>query len=322
VRGNENEKGKRMKRVLILFLTYGEEYKGALEKFVKKCCCITAEKRFIVIRNDDESKPLEQIDEMTFEMGGDNSVFEFSGWQKAIESDASRSFDPDVYLIANDAFLAKQFYATPVIVDEAIEAVSSGAVLGGNTRRFSFNAEYGKRDLSPYVSTHCFFISRQAMDGLGTMVSEKCSEKFIKPEYDSDMFTENEIWNDKLKRYLISTLTHKYHKKGIKADREHFDFFRRKILCIVNEMLLSVRVRELGGQIKDLTPFPRFCNSSLTFFIVGTTIRPFQFIRKAILQMLYILFCNRLAKWFGLDEWFMKKCVHSVKSDQLKGIVE
>ena len=246
-------------------------------------------------------------------MGGDNSVYEFSAWQKAAESDMAREYDADVYLFVTSAFIKKKFYAMPVITDTAIRMVMDNKLLGGNVRTFSFNATYGGESLSPYVSTHCFFLSRETLNSLGTLISERSASKFIKQEYTEDVFTENEIWNDKLKKYLVTTLTHKYHRKGIKFNRQYHDFFKRKIWCIVNEMLLAVRVKQSGGRIVDMTPFPSFCSSPLTLFVFGTTVRPFQFVRKITLQFMYILLCNKLAEYLGLRDGFMKWCARSVE---------
>jgi len=303
------------KKILIALVTHGDAYKGALQKLIRYCGGLSAEKKLIVVENSLAGRMVEKTDDWVFKMGGDNSVYEFSAWQKAIESDTAREFDPDVYLFVTSAFIEKKFYAMPVITDMIVSMVRENKLFGGNLRQLPFSVKYKGLTLNPYLSTHCFFMSREIVRKLGTMVSERAHKEFIEPENSGEIFTKSEIWNDRFKKYVSVSLTNKYHKKGIRVSPEHYDFFRRKLLSIANEMLLSGRVRKLGYKTVDLTPFPRFLNSPATVFIFGTTIRPFQFLRKIIIGMLYGLFCNSFSDQIGLERLFLTVCVNSVKQD-------
>ncbi len=303
------------KKVLIVLTTYGDAYSGALKKLIRDCRRISTEKKLIVVRNDLAGQMVEKTDDWMYRMGGDNSVYEFSAWQKAIESDIAREYDPDVYLFVTSAFIEKRFYAMPVMTDMIVKMVAEDELFGGNVRQFPFQIKHAGLTLNPYLSTHCFFAAAGIIKKIGTVVSERVHEEFIKPENSTEIFAEKEIWSPRLKDYILASLTHKYHEKEIWHSPERYDFFRRKLLCIANEMLLSGRVRELGYTIADLTPFPRFLNSPMTLFIFGTTIRPFQFLRKIIIGIFCGLFCNRFSKWVGLKKLFMAACVNSVKQN-------
>jgi hypothetical protein len=239
-------------------------------------------------------------------MGGDNSVFEFSGWQKAIQSKEAVAFSPDVYLFANDAFLVKGFYSMPVINDDILEIVAREEVFGGNLRRADHGMKYQGATLDRYITTHFFAVSSGIIKKLGSVISETSVEKFLKPEYSGEIFAENEIWTPRLKKDLLFSLTHKYHEKGRKLSPEQYDFFKRKVICIVNEILLSARVGGMGYKLVNLAPFPEILNSGLTIYTPFTTIRPFQLMRKMLLSVAFFLFCNDLSRRLGLDGWFEK----------------
>lgn len=308
-------------RVLMLFLIFGDTYKGSLEKFVNQyCLSLKSQKRLIVIDNADERMPLRKRNDWIYEMGGDNSVFEFSGWQKAIESEPAQSFKPDVYLFANSSLYTKPFYSMPVINDDIINVVSQHKLFSGKIRKQSYKSIYEEYDLNLYIVTHLFLLHREILERLGSIIQEDKREKFVKETYSFDMFSENNFWNEFRRKDTIADLTKKYHKKGIKVSPEYHKFFARKILTITNELLLSGRVDKLGYRIVDSTPFPRFFNSYYTVFAFDTTIRPFQFIRKILLIPLYYLFSNRLSEKIGLKKWFENLYAKNAKNYLLKQI--
>jgi hypothetical protein len=310
-------------RILILFLIFGDIYKGSLETFIDEYCLpLKCQKRLIVIENADENMYVRQKNDWIYEIGGDNSVFEFSGWQKAIESEAAQNFKPDVYLFVNSSLYTHRFYSMPIVTDEIIDIISQHKVFSGKIQKRSFKLTYEGLDLNLLVATHFFLIHREIIEQLGSIVSEHKSEKFVKPKFSPDIFTENQLWSGLLRKDKMTELTLKYHKKGIRVSPEYHKFFARKILTITNELLLSGRIKKLGYKIVDSTPFPKFFNSYYTIFAMDTTIRPFQFIRKIILMPIYYLFSNRLSEKIGLKKWFSNICAKNAKRHLLKQIKE
>jgi len=283
-----------MARILMVFVDYQEVYKGSRDKFIKHCENIKSEKRLIIVRNDREEGYCagKNKNDWIFEIGGDNSVYEFSGWDKGWRSEPARSFDADVYLFANSAFVKKGFYATPVVSDDIIDLISDVDIMCGNLRHFAFPVMCGGMDLRDYVSTHFFFMSKKVMHALGTLVSERSYGRFIKEDFSEDLLTDNEVWNEKFKKYVMLAITSKYHTKGKKIEPGQYEFLKRKILCIMNELLLSGRVKKAGFGLKDITPLPGFLNSYYIIFAGGTTVLPFQFLRKTILAGMEGFFIN------------------------------
>jgi len=220
-------------RVLFLFLTYGDQYKAAIDKFMDMCRGIRSEKRLIIIRNERTGEELKRVDDWIYEIPGDNSCYEFSGWQKAINSDVGFSFDPEVYVFANSAFIAKKFYTLPVLDDNILKMIRENKVFGGHKRYFSFKARYSGSDLSPYISTHFFMANREIIEKLGNMVSERSTRDLVSPDPAQGIFSKDEVWNSSFKKYITVSLTQKYHEKGMKVSPEYHEFFKRKILGII-----------------------------------------------------------------------------------------
>jgi len=244
------------------------------------------QQRFLIIRNELPETPASALSDSMFEMGGDNSVFEFSGWQKGIESDLCRDFDPDIYLFANDEYLSGGLASLPVLNNECIDFVCRNTALAGRMRRIPVDVRYQGRDITPYVQTHIFLMHREIVQKLGSIVSECSSVPFIKPEYSQDMFTENEIWNDEFKDYVYHLLTQRWHGRGMRYCSENYAFFKRKVHCIINELFLSDRVRALGYPLLNLTPLPWLLDS---FQIIHFPSRPvvlFQVLRNFIFLVL------------------------------------
>ncbi len=277
-------------KVAILFLTYGNEYEGAYERFLHICEDISYEKKLIVIHNDDEDMPCSGRNEWIYDMGGDNSCFEFSGWQKGVESDLVREFDPDVYIFANSAFICASFDTTPLVDNEILEKIYINKVFAGNIRKFVFDAEYEGKQIAQYIPTHFFVMHKEIMTKLGSLVSERSSEKFINKEYSNDLFRDNGMFSAQLKKYIFWILTHKYHAQGQKFTPEQYGFFKRKILNVMNEIILSERVALMGFKFLNITPFSRFLSSFYIIFLPFTTISPFRFLRKIFISVIFLKF--------------------------------
>lgn len=310
-------KGHSDPKLLIIFLTYSGVYSGAEEKFIKLCRNLKTPKKMLIIRNDTETLPLQQINDWIYEMGGDNSVYEFSGWQKGIDSEFTRSFDPDVYLFTASSLVQKKFYAMPILTDEIIHYTIQRKCMAGNKREFPFDVAYNDWDMRQFISTHIFFLPKKIIKDIRTVVSETDPHKFIKKTA-AGLVIDHPAWNKKFKKYIISTLTTKYHTKGKSFHPDQFPFFQRKFLTIMNEILLSARIKKLNYPLVDIVPFPKFLNSYYVIFTPSTTISIFQFFRRISLEFIRKISCGRLGERLGWKNAFEQKCRKSVM-DHLAG---
>ena len=277
------------------------------------CDKLCLEKRILIIKNEDESLPLRRINQTVYEIGGDNSAFEFSGMQKGLQSKLAHSFDPDVCLFVNDSFAINGFFSIPCINDEIIQMIHKCNVFGGHICHLYTDSEYKGLELNPYIQTHFFIMTREIITRLASIVTEYESEKFINPYKEDSIFTDHEIWTQSLKRFMQIYLTQRWHGKGKKWSPETASFFKRKTLCVFNEVLLSARVKKLGYPIVDITPFSERCNSFYTMEIpFFRPIRPIQRLRQFLFDGMHKCFFNAFAENIGLRKRFETKCTDSV----------
>jgi len=105
-------------------------------------------------------------------IGGDNSSWEFSGWQKGIDFVLDENFTCDVILFANDAFYAYGWS----IFEKAAEynlpylAHISGSALGQlDTKGYAMTAL--GYDVTSWLCTNSFFLPTKIVKAIETLVS-------------------------------------------------------------------------------------------------------------------------------------------------------
>jgi ADP-heptose:LPS heptosyltransferase len=271
-------------RLLILLLTYGDSYPGAEARLLRLAESIGLPRRLILIRNERPDLPCRRLDHWRFELGGDNRAFEFSGWQLGLDSAPARDFGADVVLFANSSFVTHGFHSLPLIDADLVRYVARGRRIGGRIRRVGYGLHWEGLDLARWAVTHCFLANAQAIGDLGSVVTHWSADRFLAPEYGPACRTGDGLWSAPLGRYLWTGLTRKYRGTGRALSAEDYGFFRRKVLSIVNEMCLSARLVRAGCDLVDLTPWPRLLNSPAVLALGPTEIRPFQFLRRVLLD--------------------------------------
>lgn len=271
-------------RLLILLVTYGDCYPGAEEEMYRIARSIRLPKRLVVIRNDRPGPWARRRDDWNYEIGGDNATYEFSGWQSGLDCEPSRSFDADAVLFANSSFITHRFHSLPVLDTDIVKAFARGRGIGGHVRRLGYKAQWQGLDFSLWVVTHYFLVSAPLVQALGSMVTEPSADRFLSPVFRPNPLTNDELWQGPMKHYLWAGLTRKYRRQGRAFEPDSYDFFRRKILCIVNEMSLTARARKLGFAVDDLSPLSGVLDFPLVISTSLSEIRPFQYLRRIVLD--------------------------------------
>lgn len=185
----------------VIFLEYGDErygdsdqtfrrLRGYLQKL--KQCTIT----YIRVDNKNENKKPKHLENSIFRVGGDNSCYEFSGWEKGVQTLNTLQLPCDVVLFANNAVFkpGESFlkdYANHALLKQAINNHEIiGRIDSFGKRFFIFNYA-----LSEWVCTNCFFAAKTAVDELEQIVRLKKDElcQFIKDDYPPDHVIEDTL---------------------------------------------------------------------------------------------------------------------------------
>lgn len=225
-------------KVITLFLQYDtDKYPSAIEYFKKYLSNITYDNQLIVIDN---------------KINGDNSLWEFSGWQKYVDLIRKEDLEYDAIIFANDSFLApagSMVGLEKILSDEALEASVKYTSIVGAFAGAGFNGVIDGYYIPDYVRTHCFIIPRYLIEKIGTVVSvgtdfidkclrEDCSYPYFKKDAPVCKSTQH-MW--------LTHLKERWHSKSslfLEDGSFNKELFRMKTLAFFNECLLTARCRE------------------------------------------------------------------------------
>lgn len=185
-------------RLVTLFVEYANgKYPDSfsrIKSFVDKIHNV--DKVYYVIDNMNEGDYLRRVSDDAFRLGGNNSDWEFSGWQRGLDVLKKENVGYDVVLFANDAFMAYgwsllETHASTQLVEFA--ARHSAAIGQIDTKGVPLNA-FGK-DVSSWICTNCFVMPKVVIQSLGSLVSidETGMEDIVPKEYWEQLLAEKTI---------------------------------------------------------------------------------------------------------------------------------
>jgi hypothetical protein len=207
-------------------------------------------------------------------VSGDNRYLEFSGWQKGIDYLRSQGNRPDVWLLANDTLLAQSAIQRFVFGPDAVDCAMMRRAIIGRRQWLSEDAkilgqgeEIMGNALIPYVRTHFFMVASEIIEQLSSIVSldDSLIDKMFIREFDASipLFRENAPLSEGTRQIIFSHLTNDwYRRKPYVAD--HFERLRGKAISILNEILLSLRIDQLGYSLISYTKAGTFLDEKIT----------------------------------------------------------
>lgn len=240
-------------KIIAVFLQYDtEKYPAAFENFKMYLKRQLPKERFVLILVDNkhEGDEIRWLDDNTVYMQGDNTDWEFSGWQKGIAFARENRLQYDVALLANDSF---QVNGTPFITNHNIEwsvlkSYYLSAVIGFVETRWQ-KARIKDKVVRIWLRTDCFFVPKRVVDALGTLVSvdQASLDEYLPKTFSAGdiVFMPTAPLNLIFKDRIIEWVTVEWHSKfGIREST--WALFRGKTKAILNEALLYTRIRDLG----------------------------------------------------------------------------
>lgn len=317
-------------RLLAILAAYGEPEPVLLKRIDGILAGLEATARLLIVRND-----VGEVRGQRSEIGGrragvssgeiataiipgDNAQGEFSAWQVGIRSAEARAFNPDAFLLLTTAFPDAGPASMPVLSADVIRKLCDGTGMAGRLRRLPCHVPWQGTDLTEYVQTHCFVLTREAVEKLGSVVTFTDVGEFIYPEFRDAQhpaekgshssplqktpitsgpdlrsptslsfppFRPHEIWSHGFDGYIFHMLTQRWHGHGMPYTAENYPFFRRKVLSILNELTLTALVRSLGFSVLNLTPLPWFLDSPWLLPVPGRPIAVAQGVRNTIFRI-------------------------------------
>lgn len=247
-------------RILTLLLRYGtDKYGGADERLERLLTRAFpgAERYTVIIDNALPRSTGESLSSTRMLIGGDNTAWEFSGWDRGVQFIGSRLGHFDFVHFATDAFeqfdddFAEQFN-TPVL-----EALRFGPAMAGHIDYLNEPSDLFGYKVECWVRSSFFFIRPVEVQALGSMVSVPDRSGLFTGDA-AQPFQPGSPLDPRLAHSLTSWLTGEGMGQGVQwhsrfaLTADTLPFFENKIVAILNEQLLSQRLRSLGCWIADV----------------------------------------------------------------------
>ena len=212
----------------------------------------------VIIDNARPRIEFERIDASTVVVGGDNSFREFSAWDRGLAQLARTSSNPDLIHFATSAYDALYSSYLDRFDSRVLDATRRSKVAVGHIDYYEDPIEILGRRSQPWMRTSYFFVPAEAVRAVGSLVSFEDPEILFSGD-PADPFAGGAPICERYRRYIRSWLTGDGTGQGV-VWHSRFDLtaetlptFEAKAMAILNEHLLSLRLREAGWPIVDVT---------------------------------------------------------------------
>ena len=245
-------------KLVVLFLQYdSDKYPNSLFYLQKYLSRISQnDVQIIVIDNKQKVNYKERIEDYYYgepiTISGDNTIWEFSGWDKGLEYLKENNIDYDAILFVNDSFLAPSGYDSPITIinDENIfDCIKNNNIIG-NICNVGNGLKIDKYNVKKYIRTHCFMLSKDSVEKIKTLVTldinfiNRCINNISTKFY---FLGKAPICIDTMKNIVVN-LTQNWHSKFNIHD--NWGLFRMKSLVMLNELTLYTRISSIIGDNK------------------------------------------------------------------------
>ena len=250
-------------RITILYLLYprgsGYQKEQPIRELHRILSRLPGHKTVVYIDNSASEAPPQMLGDNEYAISGDNTYLEFSGWQRGLDFLRNRRLAGDVCLFANDTLLAQSWFHRRLLNQAAVECACQHRAMVGKRMSLQANGHILGNPLIPYVRTHLFLLPWAVVDELGSVVSldGHSISRILLPAFDpsAHLFQPDAPVSSSIREYLLFHLHSSWHRRK-PYNAGNFDALRGKAISILNALLLSMRVHEMGY------PLVSFANAS------------------------------------------------------------
>jgi hypothetical protein len=189
-------------------------------------------------------------------VAGDNSMHEFSGWERGREATVERTGRPDVWLFANDRMLDYGYPFVELLTAGAVTVAAGLEAVSGKVDHYPREVTTFGLPVRRWTRTACFLVRDGLLARLGTLATVDAGrlDELFPPGRPAFGF-EAEGIDATHSAFLRTFLFHedgpdevgRWHAGPLDRSAGSWELARHKVGSILNEQLLSARVRELGG---------------------------------------------------------------------------
>jgi hypothetical protein len=247
-------------RILTILARYGVEHYSAAEEEI----AALFERQLPGIHRDvivvDNALPRETAwrSQSTTLVGGDNRVREFTAFDRAIEHAGADLPGYDFIHLATSAFNTLYTSYLERFTFPVLSAAAGRTVCLGHIDCYNEPVRLGAFVSQHWIRTCFFFLPAAVVRMLGSFVSLADPSAFFSGD-PANPFRSDAPIGERYQRYIIDWLTGADVGQGVtwhsrlELTPEGLAAFEQKALCILNEQMLGIRLRELGCPLVDVT---------------------------------------------------------------------
>ncbi len=191
-------------------------------------------------------------------IGGDNTAVEFSGFDRGVRFIGLDIYSYDLIHFATSAFNTLYVRYLELLDAAMLRAIAGLPVCLGHIDCYNEAVELSDFNSQSWVRSCCFFLNPIELGILGSFVAERERHKFFGGD-SPDPFLPQAPISERYRRYILDWLTGRNIGQGVTwhssfgLTPEMLPTFERKALAIINEHLLSIRLRASGCRLIDIT---------------------------------------------------------------------
>jgi len=250
-------------RLRIATVLVGHERPVYLEKARKIGALLDATapdavREMVIVDNSRPRIEFERVDDRTVIIGGDNSMREFTAWDRGLAHLERTRSNPDFVHFATSAFDALYANYLERFDTRMLEAARAARAVVGHIDHYDEPVEVLGRSSQPWIRTSYFFVPNEAVRAVRSVVSFEDSQGLFSGDPRSPFLPDAPICK-RYREYIVSWLTGDGTGQGV-VWHSRFDLaedtlptFEAKTMAILNEHLLSLRLREAGYPVVDVT---------------------------------------------------------------------
>lgn len=249
----------------VVFVQYDrKKYAGALERLLALLERLTVDYRVLVVDNADQGSWLHPVSDRVTHVGGDNSGWEFSAFDRGLDLLDQWGCRAKAYALVTDAYTAYGSDFLRLITRRAIErAIESQACVGWIDAWPQEVGLFGKR-YHEWLRTSFIIISHKAMLLARPLCTSIDTEQLFTDD-PAAPFKGSAPISEPLRAYLLEwlvgtapapALTEGWHSQ-FELNETTLDLFKSKVCAILREHSFSIRLQEAGVLAFDLRLFRR-----------------------------------------------------------------
>lgn len=253
------------KKVVGLLVVYYEDYfTSAVTRFESLLAKLSDDYLLIIISNNTTLSSSNCSDHSLW-LEGDNSLREFSAWDKGLVycRDHQLLADNGLLVLANDTFCHHNHFGlvTRRIFTSAFRALlrkPSEPIIAGEVHSFGHNFQILGKSSSSWVSTYLFGMTTELFRRLGRLTPESGLDSFFTGQSEHDFIGGpiSKHLAEHIQRWLFSPeQKNSWYRAGHlnQSNRNSYIGKAKSILC---EKFLSAEVNAVGGQIRSIFSNP------------------------------------------------------------------